>query len=158
MNTPRGRPLVGQFLRQEMSFAWHILHRDLSPQLRFPGLRWLWRVTMPRSGQFLRGVDISTYPSSCLRRTCHDPLRLGLLVPNHYLVAMWLQNLWRSLKLEFKTWLWSICLRTHIMNRSNRRSILENFDLSKHPTGGLRLYVRDGWVHLALISPSTPAA
>jgi hypothetical protein len=35
---------------------------------------------------------------------------------------------------------------------------LRKFDLSKHPTGGLELYVRDGWVHLALISPSTPAA
>ena len=35
---------------------------------------------------------------------------------------------------------------------------LRKFDLSKHPTGGLQLYVRDGWVHLASISPSTPAA
>ncbi len=36
--------------------------------------------------------------------------------------------------------------------------ILRKFDLSKHPTGGLRLYVRDGQVHLASISPSTPVA
>jgi hypothetical protein len=35
---------------------------------------------------------------------------------------------------------------------------LRKFDLSKHPMGGLSLYARDGWVHLALISPSTPAA
>jgi hypothetical protein len=35
---------------------------------------------------------------------------------------------------------------------------LRKFDLSKHPTGGLRLYVREGRVHLASISPSTPAA
>jgi hypothetical protein len=122
-------------LPQEMSFAWNILHQDLSPQLKFPGLRWLWRGTTPRSGQFLRGVDISTYPSGCLQRTCHDPLQLGLLVPNRYLVAMWLQNLWRSLKLESKTWLWSICLRTHITNRSNRRSILENLTCLSIPRG-----------------------
>ncbi len=36
---------------------------------------------------------------------------------------------------------------------------LRKFDLSKYyPTGGLRLYVCNGRVHLALISPSTPAA
>jgi hypothetical protein len=35
---------------------------------------------------------------------------------------------------------------------------LRKFDLSKHPTGGLRLYVCDDRVHLASISPSTPAA
>ena len=35
---------------------------------------------------------------------------------------------------------------------------LGKFDLSKHATGGLSLYVWDGRVHLASISPSTPAA
>jgi hypothetical protein len=35
---------------------------------------------------------------------------------------------------------------------------LRKFNLSKHPTGGLQLYVHDGRVHLALISPSTLAA
>ena len=35
---------------------------------------------------------------------------------------------------------------------------LRKFDLSKHPTGSLSLYERDGWVHFAFISPSTPTA
>ena len=35
---------------------------------------------------------------------------------------------------------------------------LRKFDLTKHATGGLRLYERDGRVHLASIAPSTPAA
>ena len=35
---------------------------------------------------------------------------------------------------------------------------LWKFDLAKHATGGLSLYVRDGRVHLASIAPSTPAA
>jgi hypothetical protein len=35
---------------------------------------------------------------------------------------------------------------------------LWKFDLTKHATGGLSLYERDGWVHLASIAPSTPAA
>ena len=35
---------------------------------------------------------------------------------------------------------------------------LRKFDLTKHATGGLSLYVRDGRVHLASIAPSTPAA
>ena len=35
---------------------------------------------------------------------------------------------------------------------------LWKFDLTKHATGGLSLYVRDGRVHLASIAPSTPAA
>jgi len=35
---------------------------------------------------------------------------------------------------------------------------LRKFDLSKHATGGLSLYERDGRVHLASIAPSTPAA
>jgi hypothetical protein len=35
---------------------------------------------------------------------------------------------------------------------------LRKFDLTKHATGGLSLYERDGRVHLALIAPSTPAA
>jgi hypothetical protein len=35
---------------------------------------------------------------------------------------------------------------------------LRKYDLSKHPTGGMRLYERDGRVHLTLIAPSTPAA
>ena len=35
---------------------------------------------------------------------------------------------------------------------------LRKFDLSKHDTGGLSLYARDGRVHLASISPGTPAA
>jgi hypothetical protein len=35
---------------------------------------------------------------------------------------------------------------------------LWKFDLTKHATGGLSLYVRDGRVHLTSIAPSTPAA
>jgi hypothetical protein len=35
---------------------------------------------------------------------------------------------------------------------------LRKFDLTKHATCGLSLYVRDGRVHLASIAPSTPAA
>ena len=35
---------------------------------------------------------------------------------------------------------------------------LRKFDLTKHATGGLSLYERDGRVHLASIAPSTPAA
>ena len=35
---------------------------------------------------------------------------------------------------------------------------LWKFDLTKHATGGLSLYMRDGRVHLASIAPSTPAA
>jgi len=35
---------------------------------------------------------------------------------------------------------------------------LRKFDLSKHATDGLSLYARDGRVHLASISPGTPAA
>ncbi len=35
---------------------------------------------------------------------------------------------------------------------------LRKFDLTKHATGGLSMYVRDGRVHLASIAPSTPAA
>ncbi len=34
---------------------------------------------------------------------------------------------------------------------------LRKFDLTKHATSGLSLYVRDGRVHLASIAPSTPA-
>ena len=35
---------------------------------------------------------------------------------------------------------------------------LRKFDLTKHATGGLNLYVRDGRVHLGSIAPSTPTA
>ena len=35
---------------------------------------------------------------------------------------------------------------------------LWKFDLTKHATGGLSMYEREGRVHLASISPSTPAA
>jgi hypothetical protein len=35
---------------------------------------------------------------------------------------------------------------------------LRKFDLTKHATGGLSLYERDGRVHLASIAPNTPAA
>ena len=35
---------------------------------------------------------------------------------------------------------------------------LRKFDLTKHATGGLSMYVRDGRVNLASIAPSTPAA
>jgi hypothetical protein len=35
---------------------------------------------------------------------------------------------------------------------------LRKFDLTKHATGGMSLYERDGRVHLASIAPSTPAA
>ena len=35
---------------------------------------------------------------------------------------------------------------------------LRKFDLSKHPTGGMILYARDGRIHLASISPGSPAA
>ncbi len=35
---------------------------------------------------------------------------------------------------------------------------LRKIDLSNHPTGGMILYARDGRIHLALISPGSPAA
>jgi hypothetical protein len=35
---------------------------------------------------------------------------------------------------------------------------LRKFDLTKHATGGLSLYEREGRVHLASIAPGTPAA
>jgi len=35
---------------------------------------------------------------------------------------------------------------------------LRKFDLTKHATGGLNLYVRDGRIHLGSIAPSTPTA
>jgi hypothetical protein len=35
---------------------------------------------------------------------------------------------------------------------------LQKFDYTKHPTAGLSLYKKSGWLYLATISPSTPAA
>ena len=35
---------------------------------------------------------------------------------------------------------------------------LQKFDYTKHPTTGLSLYKKSGWLYLATMSPSTPAA
>ncbi len=34
---------------------------------------------------------------------------------------------------------------------------LQKFDYTKHPTVGLSLYEKSGWLYLATMSPSTPA-
>jgi hypothetical protein len=104
----------------------------------------------PPNGLHLIGVFFSIFPYILLPTNSLTPLRLRQLVLSPYQGATLPLN-WYDMSMVY--------MSPDPYHEAFEQTLdLHKFDFSHHCTAGLSLFEQDGWVHLGMISLSTPAA